>query len=282
MGCDLTTFAANSTGSVFARASPALDRHWDVELAGNAIPSSLIQMEGLLRVVPDNEEILLNAIRGYVSYAYGWVEDRSESLRASGDRDEADVQMQRAILLYERGASLARYYMSLRHEGFREAQRGGIERFREWLRGVDNAEDLWWVGYAWGQHINAKHPRSAHPDRAFAIAMVRRSVELDASVYGSAGSAFLAYVATRAPGSTLEGAEQAWTLALERAQRRNLLMQVVMARTYAVRAQDRELYVALLREVLEAQDVEPELRLSNMIAKRRANRYLREVDTLFE
>ena len=280
-GCDLTTFAANSTGSVFARASPALDEHWDTELAGDAIPSSLMQMEGLLRVVPENEEILLNAIRGYVSFGYGWVEDDAERLRAAGESGAADHQMARAIRIYERAATLAKYYMELRHDGFDEARRGGIEAFREWLRGVDDAADLWWVGYAWGQHVNAKHPTTAHPDRAFAIAMVRRSVEIDPSVYGSSGSAFLAFVATRAPGSSLEGAERAWTLALERAGRRNLLMQVVMARTYALRARDRDLYVALLREVLEAGDVEPELRLSNMVAKRRAERYLREVDRLF-
>ncbi len=111
--------------------------------------------------------------------------------------------------------------------------------------------------------------------------MVRRSVDLDPHVYGSAGSAFLAYVATRAPGSTVEGAERAWSLALERAGRRNLLMQVVMARTYAVRRRDRQLYMSLLQEVLAAGDVAPELRLSNQLAKRRATRYLRETERLF-
>lgn len=281
-GCDLTAFAANSTGSLFVRASPALDQHWDAELAGHAIPPSLMQMEGLLRVVPENEEILLNATRGYVSYAYGWVEDEAEQLRAAGRTEEAQVEMERAILIYERGATLAKYYMGLRHDGFDEARRGGIAAFREWLRGVDDAVDLWWVGYAWGQHVNAEHPTEPHPDRAFAIAMVRRSVEIDPTVYGAGGSAFLAYVATKAPGSDVAAAERAWNLALERAERHNLLMQVVMARTYAVRIGDRELYVALLREVLEAGDVEPELRLSNMIAKRRADRYLREVDGLFD
>lgn len=280
VGCDLAEFAANSTGAVFARASPALDEHWDTELAGNAIPSSLMQMEGLLRVVPENEDVLRNAIRGYVSYGYGWVEDESERLRAT-DPEAADREMERAILIYERGATLAKYYMALRHDGFDSARRGGIEAFREWLRGVDDAEDLWWVGYAWGQHVNAKHPTEPHPDRAFAIAMVRRSVEVDPTVYGAGGSAFLAYVATKAPGSDVEAAEAAWNVALERAGRRNLLMQVVMARTYAVRTQNRELYIELLREVLEAGDVEPELRLSNMIAKRRAARYLREVESLF-
>jgi len=54
-----------------------------------------------------------------------------------------------------------------------------------------------------------------------------------------------------------------------------------MARTYAVRRGDRELYVSLLREVLEAGDINPEQRLTNMIAKRRAARYLAQVDERF-
>jgi hypothetical protein len=68
---------------------------------------------------------------------------------------------------------------------------------------------------------------------------------------------------------------------MEVTQRKNLLALVNMARTYAVRRQDREMYVSLLREVLEAGDINPEQRLSNMIAKRRAARYLRMVEERF-
>ncbi|RMH13455.1 MAG: hypothetical protein D6701_12330, partial [Gemmatimonadetes bacterium] len=63
--------------------------------------------------------------------------------------------------------------------------------------------------------------------------------------------------------------------------RRNLLVLVNMARTYAVRRQDRDLYRSLLVEVLEAGDINPEQRLTNMIAKRRAERYLRQIDERF-
>lgn len=284
MGCDVTRFAANTTGSVFVRASPALDAYWDVDVAGAALPGSIIQLEGLLRVSPEHEGMLLNLIRAYVSYAYGWLEDESERLSSVGDEDAAAVQRERAMLCYRRGAELAKYYAASRLSGFDDAYGEGIDAFREWLEDLDDdddAIDLWWIGYAWGQSINAEHPREAHPDRAFAIAMVRRSVAIDPSVYGGSGSAFLAFVATQAPGSTLESAERAWNTALAGSERKNLLIQVVMARLYAVRRGDRELYVSLLREVLEAGDGDPALRLSNQLARRRAARYLREVDSLF-
>ena len=54
--------------------------------------------------------------------------------------------------------------------------------------------------------------------------------------------------------------------------------QLTMARTYAVRRHDRGLFIRLLREVVDAGDVDPSMRLSNRIARRRAIRYLGEVD----
>ena len=46
------------------------------------------------------------------------------------------------------------------------------------------------------------------------------------------------------------------------------------AQTYACNAHDRSLYASLLEEVLKAGDVLPEQRLENVIARRKALRYL--------
>ncbi|MCA9612566.1 MAG: hypothetical protein KC586_07390 [Myxococcales bacterium] len=283
LGCDLAKFAAGSTADVFTEASPALDAHFDVTMIGDALPANVMQLEGLLRVVPDHEGALLGAMRGYGSYAYGYVEDEAERLEAAGDAEGASEQRRRALLLYRRATELAHHYAALRLDGFEEAREEGVPAFRAWLDDLDrdDAEDLFWVGFTWGQWINAAYPNERHADRDFALAMVRRSVALDPRVYGASGSGVLAFAATRAPGTTVEGAERAWRVALERSERKNLLLLVFMARTYAVRVRDRALYVALLREVLEAGDLDPEMRLSNLIAKRRAERYLREVARLF-
>ena len=64
--------------------------------------------------------------------------------------------------------------------------------------------------------------------------------------------------------------------------RRNHLHQINFARIYAVNAQDRVLFVALMNEVIAAGDQGDEMRLSNKVARRRAERYLRYVDDLFE
>ena len=57
-GCDIAKFTADSTAGLFTRAAPAFESYWDYELAGEAMPASIVQFEGILRVVPDNEAIL--------------------------------------------------------------------------------------------------------------------------------------------------------------------------------------------------------------------------------
>ena len=69
--------------------------------------------------------------------------------------------------------------------------------------------------------------------------------------------------------------------AIAATERKNLMILVQMANTYAVAAADRALYTSLLTEVRDAGDILPEGRLSNRIAKRRAERYLRLIDQRF-
>lgn len=285
LGCDTTKFATNGMSDGFLRGSPAVEQHWDYDLVGQAMPNNLIQLEGFLRIVPENEIFLLQAMRGYVSYGYGWLEDRAETHDLVGEYEEAAVLRGRAKLLYLRARDLGKHWIGLHHEGMEDALAGDIEGFEQWLQGIDDPEQvpmLLWTGYAWGSYINvAKDDMEAVADLAYAQALVERAVELDEPYYHAAGVTFLAVVNTSALGADLDAAQQLWERSLELTERHNLLVLVNMAKLYAVKRQDRALYISLLREVLEAGDVLPEARLGNRIARRRAARYLTQVDDLF-
>jgi predicted anti-sigma-YlaC factor YlaD len=71
--------------------------------------------------------------------------------------------------------------------------------------------------------------------------------------------------------------------AIELTGRRSLLFLVTEARLIAIPLQDRALYQSLLQEVI-AFDVDsyPEQRLPNLLAQRRARRYLEEIDNFFD
>ena len=287
LGCDLTKMAANGSGDLFQRAAPGFEQHWDWELAGEAMPGNILQTEGLLRVVPENKILVTNLIRLYTGYAYGWVEDRAEVLAAENNHLEAAEQMRRARYMYERARDLGKHLIELEgHEGFDAKYEEGLEPFKAWLQSeFDDAEDdvpgLFFTGYAWGSYINAnKSNMAAVADLPFAQALVERAVELDPTYFNHAGLIFEAVFNTNAPGADLDLAMPYWERALEATERKNLLVLVNMAKSYAVKRQDRELFIALLREALEADDINPEQRLQNMVARRRAARYLRQIDTL--
>ena len=163
---------------------------------------------------------------------------------------------------------------------------GGEEGFQAWLDDEfddpDEAGMLLWTGYSWGSYINqSKDDMSVVADLPFARMLVQHSVSLDPHYYNGAGTTFLAVVETNKLGGDLDAARQLFERALELSERRALLAQVNYARHYAVKTGDRELFLTLLREVLEAGDPLPEARLSNRIARRRAERYLRMVDEFF-
>jgi len=285
MGCDITKITANGTSKLFVRAAPGLEQHWDYELAGEALPGNIVQMEGLLRVVPENEILVTNAIKLYTAYAYGWIEDRVEQLQMENEYAQAEEQLERARYMYMRARDLAKHLIALEHEGFDEAYEGGLEEFEQWLDTEfeddepEDAKGLFFAGYAWASYINAsKSNMAAVADLPFAVALVERSVEIDPTFFNGSGTVLLAVVATSAPGADLDEALPKWEEAMRITEGKNLLVKVNMARTYAVKRQDREMYIRLLTEVLEAGDINPEARLQNMIAKRRAERYLQQVD----
>ena len=118
-GCDIAKFTADSTAGVFARAAPAFESYWDYELAGEAIPATIVQLEGIARVVPDNDAILAQLSQAYVAYAYGWIEADAEALEFEGNYDEADAQRTRARTMYMRAIDLTRHRIRL----------GGVLRF---------------------------------------------------------------------------------------------------------------------------------------------------------
>jgi hypothetical protein len=60
--------------------------------------------------------------------------------------------------------------------------------------------------------------------------------------------------------------------------RRNHLILLGFAKTYAVAKQDRELFSKLLNEILTAPDQGDDIRMNNVVAQVRAKRYLKRID----
>ena len=288
-GCDVPRFAADSTAGVIERAAPAINAHWDYDLAGAAAPGSILQLEGLLSVAPDNEVLMLQLARAYVGYSFGWVEDELDRADPM-DFQRQDYLQTRARLMYLRARNwMFRYLSQEMDEGFDEARRGGLESLQHWLQEhctePEHAEPLFWAGFGWGSAINmSREDPEMIADLSFAQALIERSRELDPDYFHAGATTFLAVVKSsfsEALGGRPEEGRALFEEALERNGRHAHLTQLNYARTYAVITNNRELFETLLREIIDAPDQGNEVRLGYKIARRRARRRLSQVDDLF-
>ncbi len=285
-GCDVAKFTADSTAGLFTRAAPAFEQYWDYDLAGEALPATIVQFEGILRVVPDNEEILSQLAQAYVAYSYGWVEADVEEKEFEGDFTEAEAQRRRTRTMYLRAVDLTRHRIRLHNEDVDAAVKGSVEDLEAWLAGafVDkaDAEMLLWHGYAWGSYINsAKDDMEAIADLPYAKAFVVRSIELDPDYYNAAGYLFMGVATASEMAGDMEESKMYFEKALAATERRALQAQVNMARYWAVKEGDRALFDSLLEEVMDAKDPLPEARLANRMARERAALYIDNADQLF-
>ena len=287
-GCQNTTqLVAKTTVDLFAQSAPAFQEYWDYDLAGEAVPATLVQLEGILRVVPENPKLLTQLTNAYVGYAYGWLEAEIEAIEFTGKDSTADKKRKRVRLMYLRAKNLALDRIRLHNKKVDKLLQGPVEDLEAWLRKAfknkADAEMLLWLGYAWGSYINAsKADIEAVINLPYAIAFVQRSVELDPMYYNAAGYTFLAVAEASALSPDMKKAKSYFDTALNLTNREALIILVNMARTYAVKTADRKLFTKLLNEVLNAGDTLPTARLSNRIARVRAQLYIDNANQLFQ
>jgi hypothetical protein len=114
--------------------------------------------------------------------------------------------------------------------------------------------------------------------------LLERSFALDASFFhASALMALAAIDAAVGPeyGGDPERGRARFEQALTATERRFFAVQLQYAATYAVTVGDRDLFVTLLREIVDGGDPDPSVRLANRLARRKAIRLLRRTDELF-
>jgi hypothetical protein len=284
--CDTVRLAADSSAELFARAQPAIEQYFDYETAGKATPAGIMQLEGILRIVPDNERILLMTIGAYLGYGVGWIEDQLEEADAVDDFEQVVHLRGRLRTMYTRAWDLGQHALRLRAEGFDDAAAGGVDSLTTWLERnfvePKDAEILLFAAQAWAAKIIfSLHDIDVVADFPLAKAILERSVALDPNFYFMQGKVFLALVAAQQFPPETQKSRKLFDEVLARTERRSLIVQVSMARYYAVAIGDYELFKSLLEEVLAAGDVLPEARLLNLVARRRAERYLRLAHMFF-
>lgn len=258
------------------KAARAFDTLSDLEVAKEGAGSSLVQIEGMQALAPDSEDALFLLAQGWTGYASAFIEDSWEQAVDRGDDDGETYQAGRARAAYDRAVKFGSQLLEQRRPGFAAAQRN-TDTMKQYLAGFDqrDAENLLWLGLAWLSRGGvAGEDTEVVANLYVAVALLERSVELDEGLAYGTGLAALGAYHARSPDAELEQGKQLFERALALTQRKALTVQLMYAQNYACQSHDEKLYRALLDEVLAAGDVLPEQRLENVIARRKAARYL--------
>lgn len=259
-------------------ASKAFDTLSDLEVAKLGAGSSLVQLEGMQVLAPDNEDALFLLTQSWTGYASAFIEDEWEQAYDKGDDDEELRQATRAREAYDRAVRFGSLLLEQRRPGFAAAQKN-YDTMKAYLAGFEkaDAENLLWLGLAWLSRggVAAERPEIV-AELFVGVALLERSVELDETLAYATGLAALGAYHARAPDAELPQGKAAFEKALALTGRKALTVQVMYAQNWACQAHDEAAYRALLGEVLDAPvDALPEQQLENTIARRKAERYLK-------
>lgn len=258
--------------------SAAVDTVGDYEVANAAAFAGLAQFEGMHYLAPNNENALFLLTKGWAGATFGFIEDLMEQAEDDGGLDSPAYlyQQSRTKAGYDRAIYYGSELVEKKSPGFAAARKNDIA-MKEWLKGfsAEDVPNLFWLGYAWVAKVNAAKDDPAVVGELYVgVAIMERIVELDESyLYGSAHTVLGAYHARTAT-AELDESKKHFDKAIQISNGKLLLPKVQLAAKYYCMKIDKESYVKILTEVVEAGDTMPEQRLQNTIAKRRAKRYL--------
>jgi hypothetical protein len=265
--------AVNVMAPILENTTDVALRSSDPKLVGDALPTSLLLLEGMLETHPDQREIASLASMLYFSYGFAFVEPDDPA---------------RASTLYDRGREVGwvGYGRADRAAAIRSGTFAEVAEALERMRTKD-AEALLWVAANWGMWIqqNLDDPRAA-ADFARLMPLADRIAALDETLFWGMPRVLLgAMHASRPvllggnPDRSLEEFERAETVSGGNV----LLAKVFFAKTYCVQTFDREAFETSLRAVLDAPTgLLPDAELLNQIARIQATALLARADDIFE
>lgn len=265
------------------QASAAIDSLHDYEVARVTAFNGISQFEGMHYLAPDNTDALFMLTKSWTGATFGWIEDEAEqAVDEEGLEGPTYLHLRnRAIAGYDRGARYGVQLLEHYYPGFEAAKKNEATLRKYLAQFTDPAEHagaLFWTGYAWISKVNMGQDDPAFVSELYiGVAMIERVVQLDEKyMFGSAHTILGAYHA-RSAMAELEEAKTHFEKSLAITGGKLLLAKVQYAVKYHCTKGNKDEYVKLLTEVMDAGDPFPEQRLQNVIAKRRAQRYLGKV-----
>ena len=274
-GC--TGFKSNlvvdSSKLASANITKAANENSDFAMVRDGMPGGLLQMDGFIKMAPDDKELLLSAAESNSGYAFLFVQDEDKP---------------RAVKLFKKAKKYA-FRVLKQNPAFKDACDKSKEEFAEALKTFDKEDvpALYLGMNSWLSYIglaNAEDP-SLLMNLPKVEAMMDRILELDETYkYGAIHAVMGTYHAAKPEifGGKPKEAKKHFEKAFEISKRKFLIWHLLFAKFYTVQIQDQDLFVKTLEEAIEApENLLPEQNFANEAARHKAKALLEKVDTLF-
>lgn len=283
-GCSVRSFVARKAGDALAEGSSVYAKDDDIELVGEALPFGLKTMEGLLAEAPEHRPLLVATARGFVQYAYAYIDLEALELEADAPLRARHVR-QRAKRLYLRGHAYAIRALDLRVPGFKQKLRNDPAAALGPLR-PGEVPELYWAAVSLSAAIAAdKQDMDLVADLHLVEPMIQRALELDEDFDDGAIHQFvISFEGSRSGplGGSIERAREHFGRAMELADGRQVGPLVSLAENVSIKTHDRAEFERLLERALSFDvDKAPSNRLANLIAQKRARLLLSRRDDFF-
>ena len=279
--CSLKQRAVNTLADVLAESEVVYLSDEDPELVAEALPFNLKTIETLLQSSPDHRGLLLSAATGFTFYAYGFVEPRADRIEDE-DFEQAEVIRDRAARLYWRAYRYGIRGLEVEHPGFGKTLSIEPETTAAELTLEDVPLALWTAAALGGAIGVSKDDPEATADIAVVGALLNRCLELDSDYGEGILYELLVIYESQRVGGSMDTATEYYQRALELSQGTRCSTWLLWAENISVPEQDLKEFKELLAKVLSFDvDTNPEDRLLNILAQRRALWLQGRLDELF-
>lgn len=270
-GCGLVRRQAVGTFvPIIEQSVVSVYRDQDLATIEKGVPANLVLIRGLCESDPGNQRLWTLAAQLYFSYAMAFVEDQDPEA---------------AKLPYQQGLSMGQ--TALARRGWFHPEKD-LASFEKGLRkaGKDDVPLLFWTLANWVSWINLDmNDPAALAQLPYAEAALRRVLELDPGFFFGMPHVMLGTLLASKPviaGGKPEAARGEFEQAFEISKGKLLIYKVFYAQSYCRATLDEVGFETALNEVLTAPaDLEPDYRLLNEVAKRKAARLMERKDDWF-
>ena len=279
-GCSFKRMGFSRMADAISATSATFGADNDPEFIRLAAPSTLKIVEMLLQDEPRHLGLLTTACSGFTQYAYAFLHVDSESMDPASARDLRS----RAGRMYDRARDYCLRALDVSVTGIRATlPTGKTELLRQ--MGRADVPNLYWLGAAWGGSLTmSENPVLRLGEIPALRSVFQRALELDPA--WNAGAIHEGMIALEGLPPLLGGsparARDHFDKAVELSAGQSAFAYVTLATSVAQPAKDKAQFEKLLKTALAIDASKlPALRLSNLIAQKRARHLLSRIDKLF-